>query len=236
MDEETKIKQDILLSIYEGNETYNSIRTSKEPNFHPNTLKKYLPLLAEEGLTTIYKKDWKKGKSKPSFITEAGINWLINNSLIDFLKIFSTILDNLIKPKNRKIFQKIREERYSRTISLVETHFKESAKKGVDPFKEMESLDEWEYKKRFKKFDLEKPLLEALKKVYTLIMYFWSNDEVKTEDIEREIDTHFIIFGKKMWPWFSYRPGSRPTLDSELQQIENEFMHARKSQSKNLKK
>jgi hypothetical protein len=183
-----------------------------------------MPRLAKEGLIEIDDKGWKRGKSKSCSITEAGINLLIKTSLFDFLKVFSSILYGLKKPENREIYRKTREKKYSQTKSLFRNHFVECAKKGVDPFEELKSLTEWEYNKRFRIIDMDQLLLEALKKLFILIMYFWG-DPNQPEVDEQVINTHYIIFGKRMKPFLIYRPGSRPKLDLQLQQIQNEMIY-----------
>jgi len=166
-----------LLSILGGSQNVSAIRD--DTGIHPETLSTYLKRLAKEGFIRIETKGWKKGKSKPCSITEAGTNWLINTSMLDVLGVLSRIFSQLIKPENRKVFQKVREEKYLRSEQLIKNHFFECHKKGVDPFKTLESLDEWEYKHRFKLTDVDKPIKEALKKLYALMLYFWSVEPLK---------------------------------------------------------
>jgi hypothetical protein len=180
-----------------------------------------------DGLIEEDEKNWTRGKHKRCSITEKGTKWLIDVSLFDFLGIFSSIFANssvlkeLKKPRNRQIFQKLKKEKYSQTISLTRRHFIECAKKGVDPFKELESLNDWEYKKKFKILDMEKPLYEALEKLNILITYLLS--DISWEEAVQINNTHIHIFSPRMKPWFSYRPNSNRNIDSYFLKINNEF-------------
>ena len=167
-------------------------------------------------------KDWRRGKSKHCFITEAGTKWLINTSIFDSLKAFSTILAELKKPENRNIYQKARHERYSQTHALVLAHFRECAQKGVHPFRALDSLSEWEYNKRFKITDMDGLLREALRKLFAVMMYLWSDSE-DFETIENKINECYVIFAPGMLPWYLHLPNSRPALDFQFQEIEREY-------------
>ena len=217
MDESTKLK--ILLSIFAGNKTYSDIREDK--GLSPKTLQECMPYLAKESLIEIDDKGWKRGKSKSCLMTETGIDWLIKTSVLDSLKVFSSILNGLKKPENRNIYQKISKKKYSQTITLVRNHFIECAQKGLKPFEELKSLTEWEYNKRFRIIDMDQILRDALKKMYMLTMFYWSDKS--WEEIEGMINTHYIIFFPHMRNSFSYHAGSNPNIDLQLQQIYNEI-------------
>ena len=103
---------------------------------------------------------------------------------------------------------------------LMEKHFIECKKEGVDPFKALEPLDQWEYERRFKIVDIEKPLYEVLRKISTLMLYFFS-DKLPDEP-ENIVNTHFAVFGPRMVPFYYYQYGTRPELDRIIGQIQDE--------------
>ena len=211
-----------MLSILSGNQNVSAIRVNT--GLHPKTLSIYIKRLVKQGSIKVETKGWKRGKSKPCSITEVGVNWLINTSMLDILRVLSRILSQLKRPENREVFRKVREEKHLQTKNLVENHFLECHKKGIDPFKTLETLDEWEYKHRFRITDVDKPVKDALKKLYALMLYFWF-DEPPKEDPEDIINTHVAIFAPGLEPFYMYRPGTRPELDYQLQQIQKEIRY-----------
>lgn len=144
--------------------------------------------------------------------------------MLDVLKVLSRILSQLRKPKNREVFQRVREKKYLQTRSLIINHFIECHKKGIDPFEALEPLDEWEYKHRFRIMDVDEPLREALKQLYMLMLFFWFPEPPK-EDLEDIINTHVAIFTPGLRPFYMYRLGTRPELDYQLRQIQNEMLY-----------
>jgi len=224
LDESTKLK--ILLSIFTGNKTYSDIREDK--GLSPKTLQECMPYLAKEGLIEIDDKGWKRGKSKSCQITETGIDWLIKTSVLDSLKVFSSILNGLKKPENRNIYQKISKKKYSQSITLVRNYLIECAQKGLKPFEELRSLTEWEHNKKFRIMDLDQILRDALKKMYMLIVFYLSDKS--WEEIEGMINSHYHVFGPRMEHWFSYRLGSNANIDSHFLQISKEFKRAESNQ------
>lgn len=211
-----------MLSILSGSKNVSAIRD--DTGIHPKTLPAYLSWLSEKGLIKVEVKGWRRGKSKPCSITEAGINWLVNTSMLDVLKVLSHVLSQLRKPENREVFRKVREEKYLQTRNLIINHFIECHRKGIDPFEALRPLDEWEYNHRFRIQDLDEPLIKALRKLYALILFFWSPEPPK-EDPEDTINTHIAIFTPGLLPFYMYRPGTRPELDHQLRQIQNEILH-----------
>lgn len=223
MDDE--LIKDIIVSILSKNETFNEIH--RDTSISPRIVRKYLEHMKNEGLIEEDEKNWKQGKNKKCSATEKGIEWLIDVALFDFLKTLSSLFENrdvlktLKNPKNREMFQKLKKKRYAETISVARKHFIECAQKGVDPFEEIRALDEWEYKKKFKILDMEKPLLEAFERLNILIAYL--NSDISWDEIVRYNNTLYHIFSPHMRHWFSYLPGSNKKIDSYFVKIWDEF-------------
>ena len=178
-------------------------------------------------------KDWKQGKSKLYSITETGTTFLINNSLFDMLNVITKLLNEAKKPEMQALFLKLRTERYNQTKALIEKHFIDCAKKGLDPFKELEPLDYFAIKKRFKTSslngaqpvtDTDMPLYEAVKKLFELQLFF----NFQVADPENVINNHWAIFSPKMLLFLMYKQGSKPELDRVLYEIEREALYANK--------
>jgi hypothetical protein len=178
-------------------------------------------------------KDWKQGKSKLYSITETGTVFLINNSLFDMLNVITKLLNEAKKPEMQALFLKLRTERYNQTKALIEKHFIDCAKKGLDPFKEIEALDAFATKKRFKTSslnvgqpvtDTDMPLYEAVKKLFELQLFF----NFQVADPENMINNHWAIFSPKMLLFLMYKQGSKPDLDRVLYEIEREALWGNK--------
>jgi len=211
-----------LLRILEGYQNFNTVQ--QETGISPRIVRKYLDYMKQKGLVRERARNWKIGKNKKLKITQAGINWLIDNALLDVLEILSTILSQLRKPENREIFQKVREEKYLQSRNLIKNHFIECHIKGIDPFEALKPLDEWEYKHRFRMTDIDEPLREALRKLFALQLYFAGKiGEGYLEDPEMIIKKEFVLFAPNMEFFFSWDRSKIPKLDSWRRQIWNNF-------------
>lgn len=210
------------MSILSGSKNVSAIRD--DTGIHPKDLPTYLKHLAKEDFIKIETRGWRRGKSMPCSITEAGINWLVNTSMLDVLKVLSHILSQLRKPENREVFQRVGEKNYLESMSLIRNHFIECHIKGIDPFEALKPLDEWEYKHRFRMTDIDEPLREALRKLFALQLYFAGKiGEGYLEDPEMIIKKEFVLFAPNMEFFFSWDRSKIPKLDSWRRQIWNNF-------------
>ena len=90
MDELTRITQIILLSILTG---HNNVRTIRiDTKLSPTTVSNYLTLLANQGLVEVKTEDWKRGKHKPCYITNAGLKWLLDTSVSETSNVLLKIM------------------------------------------------------------------------------------------------------------------------------------------------
>ena len=213
MDELAKNTQRILLSVLTGHQNVSAIRTNTR--IHPKTLSNYLKLLDKRGLIEVETKGWKKGKSKPCFITNDGITWLINTSLNETLRVLSKIIHQLKSTKTREIFQKTKAERYSRNMKIIKNYFIERLLR--------ENKSPIEYPDGMELTDPDQPFREALKKLFALHLYLISNPIQMFEDPERAIEKDFILFAPNMRFMFSWHPGSFPELEYQLSEVDKYY-------------
>jgi DNA-binding HxlR family transcriptional regulator len=225
-----RITSQLLLSVLSP-QNFNSIQ--QDTGISPRIVRKYLDEMKKNHLVKEEAKNWKQGKKKRYSITETGIEQLINTSLFDMLNIMTKFLTEAKKPEMQELFLRKRTERYNQTVSLVQKHFVDCAERGIDPFSELEGLDEFEIKKRFKTSsfngaqpvtDTDMPLYETVKKLFELQLFF--NSQVA--DPESMINNNWAIFSPKMLLFLMYKQGTKPELDRVLYEIEQEALHGTK--------
>lgn len=210
MSESSKITRQILLSILTGHENVSAIRINTR--LHPQTLSNYLEELAQQGLIKLETKGWRRGKSKPCYITNFGISWLINTSLTETLQVLSNIVHRLKGTEIREIFQKSEAERYSRNTKIIQNYFIERLLKGDDsPVKFPDEL---------KTRDPHLPFREALKELFMLHLYLAFDFNQNFENVEKTLEKDFIVFGPDMTFLLSWHPGDFPELEHKLQETE----------------
>ena len=203
--------QRILLSILTGHYNVRAIRINAR--LHSEKVSTSLDQLADCGLITVNKKDWKTGKSKFCSITPAGKKWLLDNSLNETFQVLSEIVLQLRNTDTRQVFQKVTAERYSQNTKIIRDHFIERMiKADKSPYENSNGLDST---------DFDQPFREALKKILALHLFLMPSVSAKYEDPETTIDKDFIFFAPKMRFTFSWHPGAFPDLERELQKVDN---------------
>lgn len=213
MDESAKITQQILLSILTGDQNVSAIRN--DTGLHPETLSIYLPSLVKQGLIKVETKGWKKGKSKPCSITDAGIKWLVDIPLNETMQVISKIVSQLKNPKNQEIFKNVQAERFSRNTKIIRNYFIERfLKRDKSPIEYPDGVD---------LTDQNQPFREALKKLLALHLYLISNPNVTPDEVETNIENDFILFAPHMTFVFSWHPGAFPELEYQLRKVESYY-------------
>jgi hypothetical protein len=183
-----------------------------------------LKRLGQQGLIEVITRGWKKGKSKPCFITNTGIKWLINTSLNDTLNVLSKIVNQLKTTETRNIFQRANAERYKQNVRITKDYFIEKSLKGdKSPIEYPIGLD---------LTDLDEAFRQTLKKLLALHLYLISDFIKISEDPEVSIENDFILFAPHMRFLFSWHPGAFPDLEYQLQRVEKHYQ----SESQKLEK
>jgi DNA-binding PadR family transcriptional regulator len=222
LDESLRITQQILLALLEGDHNVSAIKNNT--GLHPKTLSIYLKRLIKQKLIEVEIRGWKRGKSKPYSITDAGIKWLTDIPLNETLEVLSRIASQLRKPLNREAFRNVRAERYSRDKRIIGNYFIERLLKGdKSPIEYPEGLDSSDENQLFR---------EALKKLLALHLYLISDPGSTPDEVERGLEEDFILFAPHMTFEFSWHPGAFPELEYQLQRVESYLRReSRKSQA-----
>jgi hypothetical protein len=209
------------------NHNFNAVQ--QDTGISPRIVRKYLEQMKKDHLIKEEAKDWKPGRSKPCYLSKKGKIQLVRTSLFEMLKVITKVLEEAKKPTMQENFLKMRTERVNQTESLIKQHFIDSAKRGVDPFTELEDLDEFDLNRRFGTSslngaqpvsDMDMPLYEATKKLFELQLFF----NYQLPDPEIVVNDNWVIFAPKMLLFFMCKQGTRTDLDKVINDIENEAM------------
>jgi hypothetical protein len=206
----------ILLSILAGHHNVRAIRI--DTRLHSEKVSSSLEYLYKRYLIDVNPKDWKTGKSKLCFITDAGRKWLIDNSLNDTLQVLSKIVLQLRSTDTRQAFQRANTERYSRNTKIIRDHFIERMLKAdKSPYEDPEGIDSTEF---------DQPFREALKKILASHIFLSFDTIQNVDEIEEFLEKDFVLFAPNMRFSLRWHPGAFPELEHELQKIENRFLYA----------